>query len=82
MRRSLEGFSKCAMVAAHYAMSDVLDNLVTTLTKFTTLLSCQDTPENLKIMYGANFKALLATRAVFSLTHKVSFIEIYISPFC
>jgi len=70
LRRSLDGFSKCAMVAAHYAMSDVLDNLVTTLTKFTTLLSTNETPENLKIMYGANHKALLATRAVFSLTHK------------
>jgi len=70
LRRSLDGFSKCSMVAAHYAMSDVLDNLVITLTKFTTLLSSSDTPENFKIAYGANSKALLATRAVFSLTHK------------
>ncbi len=38
LRRVLDGFAKCALVAAHYAMSDVLDNLVISLTKFTTLL--------------------------------------------
>ena len=69
-RRALEGFSKCAMIAAHYAMSDVLDNLVITLTKFTTLLHTSESPENFRVMFGANSKALLATRAVFSLTHK------------
>jgi len=70
MRRALDGFSKCAMIAAHYAMSDVLDNLVISLTKFTTLLNTAESPENFRVMYGANSKALLATRAVFSLTHK------------
>merc|ERR1719192_1433460 len=70
MRRALDGFSKCAMIAAHYAMSDVLDNLVISLTKFTTLLNTSESPENFRVMYGANSKALLATRAVFSLTHK------------
>jgi len=70
LRRSLDGFSKCAMIAAHYAMSDVLDNLIVSLTKFTTLLNTSETVENFKVMYGANNKALLATRAVFSLTHK------------
>jgi hypothetical protein len=38
LRRVLDGFAKCVLVAAHYAMSDVLDNLVISLTKFTTLL--------------------------------------------
>merc|ERR1719430_420442 len=51
-------------------MSDVLDNLIVSLTKFTTLLNTSETVENFKVMYGANNKALLATRAVFSLTHK------------
>ena len=36
------------MIAAHYAMSDVLDNLVTTLTKFTTLLNNNETPETFR----------------------------------
>ena len=77
MRRVLEGFSKCAMVAAHYAMSDVLDNLVISLTKFTTLLhnTAHDSQDSFKIAYGANSKALLATRAVFSLIHKASYQE-------
>eukprot|EP00090_Calanus_glacialis_P001547 TRINITY_DN11122_c0_g1_i1.p1 TRINITY_DN11122_c0_g1~~TRINITY_DN11122_c0_g1_i1.p1 ORF type:complete len:1921 (+),score=712.97 TRINITY_DN11122_c0_g1_i1:73-5835(+) len=70
LRRALDGFSKCAMIAAHYAMSDVLDNLIISLTKFTMLVNTTETAENFKIMYGANNKALLATRAVFSLTHK------------
>jgi len=70
LRRALDGFSKCAMIAAHYAMSDVLDNLIISLTKFTMLINTTETPENFKIIYGANNKALLATRALFSLTHK------------
>jgi hypothetical protein len=78
LRRVLDGFAKCALVAAHYAMSDVLDNLVISLTKFTTLLHHSSsaaplhTPDTFRIAYGANAKALLATRAVFSLTHKAS----------
>ena len=32
-------FRKCAMISAHYGLSDVFDNLVISLCKFTTLLS-------------------------------------------
>lgn len=32
-------FRKCAMISAHYGMSDVFDNLVISLCKFTTLLN-------------------------------------------
>ena len=42
LRRTLDGFSKCAMVAAHYAMSDVLDNLVISLTKVKDLVFLAD----------------------------------------
>ena len=65
---SSPSFSKCAKIAAHYAISDVLDNLIISLTKFNMLVSTTETAENFKIMYGPNNKALLATRAVFSLT--------------
>lgn len=71
LKRSLDGFSKTAVIAAHYAMSDVLNNLIISLTKFTILLSTTESPEIFKVMYGANAKALLATRAVFSLTYKL-----------
>ena len=31
-------FRKCALISAHYNLSDVFDNLVISLCKFTTLL--------------------------------------------
>ena len=37
LTRDLCDGSKCAMIAAHYGMSDVYDNLVISLCKFTTL---------------------------------------------
>lgn len=39
IEKSIQGFSKCARIAAHYCMSDVFDNLVISLCKFTTLLN-------------------------------------------
>ena len=39
IQKSIQGFSKCARIAAHYLMSDVFDNLVISLCKFTTLLN-------------------------------------------
>ena len=47
IQKATSGFRKCAMVSAHYAMSDVFDNLVISLCKFTTLLS---TPEVCKCL--------------------------------
>merc|ERR1719158_2674850 len=70
LRRVLDGFSKCAMIAAHYAMSDVLDNLIISLSKFSMLTNSTEHPDTFKVRFGSNNKALLATRAVFSLTHK------------
>lgn len=32
-------YRKCAMIAAHYGFSDVFDNLIISLCKFTTLSS-------------------------------------------
>ncbi|CEF66676.1 Golgi-specific brefeldin A-resistance guanine nucleotide exchange factor 1 [Strongyloides ratti] len=37
--KSLNGYRKCASIAAHYGMSDVFDNLIIHLCKFSTLLS-------------------------------------------
>jgi len=39
IEKSIQGFSKCARIAAYYFMSDVFDNLVISLCKFTTLLN-------------------------------------------
>ncbi|CAF3728604.1 unnamed protein product, partial [Rotaria sordida] len=39
IEKSIQGFNKCARIAAYYYMSDVFDNLVISLCKFTTLLN-------------------------------------------
>ena len=39
IEKSTQGFTKCARIAGYYSMSDVFDNLVISLCKFTTLLN-------------------------------------------
>ncbi|KAK0421394.1 hypothetical protein QR680_015210 [Steinernema hermaphroditum] len=39
LMKALNGFRKCAAIAAYYGMSDVFDNLVICLCKFSTLMS-------------------------------------------
>ena len=39
VQKAINGFRKCAQVAAHYMMSDVFDNIVIALCKFTALSS-------------------------------------------
>ena len=43
------------------------------------LISSSESADNFKIIYGSNSKALLATRAVFSLTHKVKSLVLQIA---
>uniref|UniRef100_A0A8R1Y720 SEC7 domain-containing protein n=1 Tax=Onchocerca volvulus TaxID=6282 RepID=A0A8R1Y720_ONCVO len=51
LQKVLNGYRKCASIAAHYGMSDVFDNLIIHLCKFSTLMSTnEDNPEqNLEI---------------------------------
>ncbi|CAF3886360.1 unnamed protein product [Adineta steineri] len=67
--KSIQGFSKCARIAAYYCMSDVFDNLVISLCKFTTLLNNREWIENLPIQFGLNKKARLAATVVFNIAH-------------
>ncbi|CAF0759689.1 unnamed protein product [Adineta steineri] len=69
IQKSIQGFSKCARIAAHYYMSDVFDNLVISLCKFTTLLNSREWTENLPIQFGLNRKARLAATVVFHVAH-------------
>ncbi|XP_067141452.1 Golgi-specific brefeldin A-resistance guanine nucleotide exchange factor 1 [Centruroides vittatus] len=69
IQKSISGFRKCAMISAHYGMSDVFDNLVISLCKFTTLLSSESS-EHFSIVFGSNSKALLACRTLFNLAHR------------
>ena len=50
-------------------MSDVFDNIVISLCKFTTLLSHSESYDQLPIYFGTNNKAQLACKTVFQLTH-------------
>lgn len=70
IQKAVSGFRKCAMISAHNNMSDVFDNLVISLCKFTTLLSSAESPESIPVTFGSNFKAQLAARTVFGLAHR------------
>ncbi|BES91822.1 Sec7 domain [Nesidiocoris tenuis] len=68
--KAISGFRKCAMISAHYGMSNDFDNLIVTLCKYTALRYPVETPESLTIFFGENHKAKLAATTVFNLTHR------------
>ncbi|XP_053547934.1 Golgi-specific brefeldin A-resistance guanine nucleotide exchange factor 1 isoform X3 [Bombina bombina] len=68
IQKAISGFRKCAMISAHYGLSDVFDNLIISLCKFTTLSS--EAVENLPTVFGSNPKAQLAAKTVFHLAHR------------
>eukprot|EP00795_Rhopilema_esculentum_P008272 gene8272-14228_t len=70
VQKALTGFRKCAVISARYGLSEVFDNLVISLCKFTTLLTQGEPSDNLPVTFGTNIKAQLSARTVFSLAHK------------
>ncbi|XP_066534490.1 Golgi-specific brefeldin A-resistance guanine nucleotide exchange factor 1 isoform X3 [Hoplias malabaricus] len=68
IQKAIAGFRKCAMISAHYGFSDVFDNLIISLCKFTTLSS--ESVENLPTVFGSNGKAQVAAKTVFNLAHR------------
>ncbi|KFQ31754.1 Golgi-specific brefeldin A-resistance guanine nucleotide exchange factor 1, partial [Mesitornis unicolor] len=68
IQKAISGFRKCAMISAHYGLSDVFDNLIISLCKFTALSS--DSIENLPTVFGSNPKAHIAAKTVFQLAHR------------
>ncbi|XP_077999496.1 Golgi-specific brefeldin A-resistance guanine nucleotide exchange factor 1-like [Glandiceps talaboti] len=70
IQRAISGFRKCAMISAHYGLSDVFDNLIISLCKFTTLLNPPESMESLPVVFGSNVKAQLAAKTVFALAHR------------
>ncbi|XP_029464878.1 Golgi-specific brefeldin A-resistance guanine nucleotide exchange factor 1 isoform X2 [Rhinatrema bivittatum] len=68
IQKAISGFRKCAMISAHYGLSDVFDNLIISLCKFTALSS--ESVENLPTVFGSNPKAQTAARTVFHLAHR------------
>ncbi|KAM5271960.1 Golgi-specific brefeldin A-resistance guanine nucleotide exchange factor 1 isoform 13-T13 [Ctenodactylus gundi] len=67
IQKAISGFRKCAMISAHYGLSDVFDNLIISLCKFTALSS--ESIENLPSVFGSNPKAHIAAKTVFHLAH-------------
>ena len=68
--RSINGFRKCAQIAAFYGSGDVFDNLVISLCKFTTLVNINDDgPDMVPYYFGFNAKAQLAAKTMFQLAH-------------
>uniref|UniRef100_A0A915KF72 SEC7 domain-containing protein n=1 Tax=Romanomermis culicivorax TaxID=13658 RepID=A0A915KF72_ROMCU len=61
------GFRKCAAVAAHYVMSDVFDNLIINLCKFSQILNFPDQPQSLTQELAENNKAQCASKTMFQL---------------
>nr|XP_009669649.1 PREDICTED: golgi-specific brefeldin A-resistance guanine nucleotide exchange factor 1 [Struthio camelus australis] len=68
IQKAISGFRNCAMISAHYGLSDVFDNLIISLCKFTALSS--ESIENLPTVFGSNPKAHIAAKTVFHLAQR------------
>ncbi|PKA66077.1 ARF guanine-nucleotide exchange factor GNOM [Apostasia shenzhenica] len=64
----MEGFLCVAKISAHYHLEDVLDDIVVSLCKFTTLLNTSLVAEPITV-FSDDLKARLATETVFSIAN-------------
>lgn len=69
IQKTIAGFRRCAQIAAYYTMSDVFDNIVISLCKFTHLTSPTETADQIAVNFGLNNKAQIACKTVFQLVH-------------
>ncbi|XP_017785581.1 PREDICTED: Golgi-specific brefeldin A-resistance guanine nucleotide exchange factor 1 [Nicrophorus vespilloides] len=67
-----QGFARCAAISSHFGMTDKLDILMATLSKYTLLHGGPKTNgiTNVTVHLGANDKAQMALRIVFTLAHQ------------
>ncbi|KAF6039545.1 GBF1 [Bugula neritina] len=70
VQKAITGFRKCAMISAHYGLSEVFDNIIISLCKFTTFLNTSESSDLIAVSFAANHKAQLAAKTVFSLAHR------------
>uniref|UniRef100_S4RTD5 Golgi brefeldin A resistant guanine nucleotide exchange factor 1 n=1 Tax=Petromyzon marinus TaxID=7757 RepID=S4RTD5_PETMA len=68
IQKAISSRRKCAMISAYYGLSDVFDNLIISLCKFTMLSN--ESVDNLPVMFGSNPKAQLSAKTVFNLAHR------------
>lgn len=65
----IDGFMAVAKISACHRLDDVLDDLVVSLCKFTTLLNASSVEEPV-IAFGDDIKARIATETVFSIANR------------
>lgn len=70
LSKATEGFKLCAEISAHFAMSDVVDNLIVTLCKYSHLLVSRghNSRINPLVAFASSDKAQMATSLVFAFT--------------
>jgi hypothetical protein len=67
--RYMEGFMVCAEIAAHYYLCDVLDNLISSLFKFSALSSSPSGNSREVVIFGNNLKGQCAVEYLFKIAH-------------
>ncbi|KAG0564739.1 hypothetical protein M758_8G130600 [Ceratodon purpureus] len=70
LRSCVEGFLAVAKISASHRLQDVLDDLVVSLCKFTTLLNPTASAEEPVVAFGDDTKARMAAITVFSIANK------------
>lgn len=70
VQKAISGFSKCASIAAHYELTEVFDNLIISLCKFTTLLTTPEPASSVAFAIGINHKIRLSILTLFMLAHR------------
>ncbi|CAH1155460.1 unnamed protein product [Phaedon cochleariae] len=68
-KKVVQGFEQCAFIASNFNMTENLDMLLITLCKF-SVFSNQQKQNNIVIQFGANLRAQIALKLVFSLVHQ------------
>ncbi|XP_050501190.1 Golgi-specific brefeldin A-resistance guanine nucleotide exchange factor 1 [Diabrotica virgifera virgifera] len=68
-KKVMQGFERCAFIAANLNISTNLDMLILGICKFTVFYN-QQKQNNIVVQFGMNSKAQLALRTVFSLIHQ------------
>lgn len=67
-KKVMQGFERCAFIAANFTMTHNLDMLILSICKFTVFYN-QQKQNNIVVKFGCNAKAQLALKTVFSLIH-------------
>lgn len=70
LRSCVEGFLAVARISASHRLEDVLDDLVVSLCKFTTLLNPTASNDEPVVAFGDDTKARMAAITVFSIANK------------